>query len=87
MLEGEHVFQVGDDEFDAGPGGVVFGPRGILYAHRRVVARTGRFLTMVSPAGFEGFFRELAEAERAGSAMSSAYLAISEKYGIAWLNG
>jgi len=66
VLEGEHVFQVGDDEFDAGPGGVVFGPRGILYAHRRVVARTGRFLTMVSPAGFEGFFRELAEAERAG---------------------
>jgi len=87
VLEGEHVFQVGDDEFDAGPGGVVFGPRGIPHAHRRVVPRTGRFLTMVSPAGFEGFFRELAEAERAGSAMSSAYLAISEKYGIAWLNG
>jgi mannose-6-phosphate isomerase-like protein (cupin superfamily) len=86
VLEGEHVFQCGEDEFHVGPGGIVFAPRGVPHAHRRVVPRTGRFLTLVSPAGFEGFFRELAEAERAGSPMESAYARVSEKYAVTWLN-
>jgi mannose-6-phosphate isomerase-like protein (cupin superfamily) len=86
VLEGEHVFQCGEDEFHVGPGGIVFAPRGVPHAHRRVVPRTGRFLTLVSPAGFEGFFRELAEAERAGSPMESAYAMVSEKYAVTWLN-
>ena len=65
VIAGDHVFQVGDDEFPAGPGAVVFAPRRVPHAHRRVVPRTGRFLTMVSPPGLEGFFRELSEAESA----------------------
>ncbi len=86
VLEGEHVIQIGDDEFHAGFGDTVFGPRGVPHAQRRVVPRTGRFLEFFSPAGFEGFFRELAEAESAGSSMSGAYARISEKYGITWLD-
>ena len=84
VLEGEHVFQVGDEEFQVGPGGVVFAPRRVPHAHRRVIPRTGRMLTLTSPAGFEGFFRELAEAERAGS-IESAYASVSQKYGVTWL--
>ena len=64
VLEGEHVFVVGDEEFAAGPGAVVFAPRGVPHSHRRVIPRTGRFLTLTSPAGFESFFRELAGAEQ-----------------------
>ena len=67
VLEGEHVFEIGDEEFGIGPGGMAFGPRGVPHAQRRVVPRTGRTLTMCSPAGFEGFFRELAQAESSGS--------------------
>ena len=85
VLEGEHVIQVGDDEFHVGPGETVFGPRGVPHAQRRVVPRTGRFLEFFSPAGFEGFFRELAEAERTSSSMPEAYVRVSEKYGITWL--
>jgi mannose-6-phosphate isomerase-like protein (cupin superfamily) len=85
VLEGEHVVQVGDEEFHVGPGEMVFGPRGVPHAQRRVVPRTGRFLEFFSPAGFEGFFRELAEAERTGSSMPDAYARVSEKYGITWL--
>ena len=44
VLEGEHVFQVGDEEFRVGPGGLVFAPRGVPHAQRRVVPRTGRVL-------------------------------------------
>jgi mannose-6-phosphate isomerase-like protein (cupin superfamily) len=86
VVEGEHVFRVGDREFHAGPGGVVFAPRGVPHAHRRAVPRTGRILTMTSPAGFEGFFRELAEAARAGSAGPEDYARVSEKYGVTWLD-
>jgi mannose-6-phosphate isomerase-like protein (cupin superfamily) len=86
VLEGEHVIRIGDDELHVGPGDMVFGPRGLPHAQRRVVPRTGRFLEFFYPAGFEGFFRELAEAERTASSMPEAYVRVSEKYGITWLD-
>ena len=85
VLEGHHQFTVGESVFDVGPGAVVFAPRGIPHSHRRVVPRTGRFLTFLSPAGFEGFFRELSEAERKGAIGPGAYDRASARYGITWL--
>jgi len=84
-LEGEHIIRVGDEEFQIGPGEFAFGPRGVPHSQRRVVPRTGRFLVLFSPAGFERFFRELAEAESAGASMPEVYVRVSEKYGITWL--
>ena len=86
VLEGEHVFQVGEEEFQLGPGGLVFAPRGIPHAQRRVVPRTGRVLVMTVPGGLEGFFRELADAGRAGELGPEAYASASERYGISWLD-
>jgi mannose-6-phosphate isomerase-like protein (cupin superfamily) len=85
VLEGEHVFQVGDQEFRTGPGGVVFAPRGVPHSQRRVVPRKGRVLVLTSPAGFEGFFRELAEADRAGRLGPEAYASASHHYGVSWI--
>jgi mannose-6-phosphate isomerase-like protein (cupin superfamily) len=85
VLEGEHLFRVGDEEHRAGPGDVVFAPRGVPHAQRRVTPRSGRVLIMTSPAGFEGFFRMLAEADAAGTLGPEAYASASEKYGISWL--
>ena len=86
MLEGVHVFQVGEEEFQLGPGGLVLAPRGIPHAQRRVVPRTGRVLVMTVPGGLEGFFRELADAGRAGELGPGAYACASERYGISWLD-
>jgi mannose-6-phosphate isomerase-like protein (cupin superfamily) len=86
VLEGEHVFQVGEEEFRVGPGGLAFAPRGVPHAQRRVVPRTGRVLVLTSPAGFEGFFRELAAADRAGQLGPDAYASASERYGVTWLS-
>ena len=85
VLEGEHVFDVGTETFAVGPGATVFAPRRIPHAHRRVIPRTGRFLTMTSPAGFEGFFRELSDADAAGTIGPEAYARASERFGITWI--
>jgi len=84
-LEGEHTVEVGDEELRIGPGGVVFAPRGVPHSQRRVVPGEGRLLIMTSPAGFEGFFRELAAAEAAGTLGPDAYAGASERFGITWL--
>ena len=85
MLEGQHVYRVGDEEHAVGPGGLVFAPRGIPHAQRRVVPGEGRQLVLTSPGGFEGFFRELAAAEEAGTIGPAAYAAASERFAITWL--
>ena len=85
ILEGEHIIRCGDEEFHVGPGGMVFAPRGLPHSQRRVVPGVGRHIVLMSPAGFEGFFRDLAAAESAGELGPDAYAAASEKYGITWL--
>jgi mannose-6-phosphate isomerase-like protein (cupin superfamily) len=42
VIEGDHIFQVGDETYEVGPGAFVFGPRGVPHAQRRAVPRTGR---------------------------------------------
>jgi mannose-6-phosphate isomerase-like protein (cupin superfamily) len=85
VVEGEHVFVCGDREFTVGPGGTLFLPHGVPHSHRRVVPRTGRLLCMTSPAGFEGFFRVLAEASRTGASFDDAYERASREHDVTWL--
>jgi mannose-6-phosphate isomerase-like protein (cupin superfamily) len=85
VLEGEHVFQVGEEEFRAGPGGLVLAPRGLPHAQRRVVAGEGRLLVLTTPGGLDGFFRELATAHAQETLGPEAYAGASQKYGITWL--
>jgi quercetin dioxygenase-like cupin family protein len=85
VLEGEHVITVGGRDFELGPGGMVFAPRGIPHAQRRVVPGVGRLLVQTTPAGLDGFFRELAAADAAGTLGPDAYAAASERFGITWL--
>ena len=85
VLEGEHRIQVGDEEFRVGPGDMVFAPRGVPHSQRRVIPRAGKLLVLTSPAGFEGFFRELAAAESAGALGPEAYESASRNYGVTWL--
>ena len=85
VLEGKHVFRVGDEEYAVGPGGLVFAPRGVPHSQRRVVPNAGRQLVLTTPGGFEGFFRELAASEAAGVLGPDAYATASERFGITWL--
>ena len=85
VLKGEHVFQVGEEEFRAGPGGLVLAPRGLPHAQRRVVAGEGRLLVLTTPGGLDGFFRESATAHAQETLGPEAYADASQKYGITWL--
>jgi mannose-6-phosphate isomerase-like protein (cupin superfamily) len=89
VLEGEHIFEVGDEQLEVGPGGLAFGPRGIPHSQRRVVPRRGRTLTMVSPAGFgrllpralegRGRWHDRARRLRAGFVEIRHHLALSAR--------
>jgi mannose-6-phosphate isomerase-like protein (cupin superfamily) len=85
IIDGEHEFRCGDDEFRVGPGAFIYLPRGLPHAHRRIVTGSGRFLVITTPGGFEGFFRILADADRAGELGPDAYARASARYGITWL--
>jgi quercetin dioxygenase-like cupin family protein len=85
IVEGEHIVTLGDEEHLLRPGDALFAPRGIPHAQRRVEPGVGRELIVLTPGGFEQFFRDLAQAERDGTLGPDAYAAASERAGITWL--
>ena len=85
IVEGEHIITLGQQEHRLGPGEAIFAPRGIPHAQRRVEPGVGHELVVLTPGGFEQFFRDLAEAERNGTLGPDAYAEASERAGITWL--
>jgi mannose-6-phosphate isomerase-like protein (cupin superfamily) len=85
IIDGEHEFRCGEQRFSVGPGAFVYLPRAVPHAHRRIVPGSGRFLVITTPGGFEGFFRILAEADKAGDLGPAAYAKASAQFGITWL--
>ena len=59
--EGEFTFEVGGQTFRAGPGDYVFGPRNVPHSYANGTEAVARALIMVTPAGFEEFWRESAD--------------------------
>jgi quercetin dioxygenase-like cupin family protein len=60
VLEGRVGVQLGDHIIEAGPGKLVFKPRGVAHAFWNASDEPARLLEIISPAGFENYFRELA---------------------------
>lgn len=60
VLEGRVGVQLGDEVLEAGPGELVFKPRGVAHAFWNAGDEPARLLELISPAGFENYFRELA---------------------------
>jgi mannose-6-phosphate isomerase-like protein (cupin superfamily) len=62
VLEGEFVFQVGEEKFRANAGTSVFGPRGIPHSFLSVGAIPGKMIITFQPAGrMEAFFEDFAK--------------------------
>ena len=78
VLEGEYTFEVGDQTFRAGPGDYVFGPRNVPHSYANRTDAVARALIMVTPAGFEGFWRESVKLGED----AAVHRALGEKYGV-----
>jgi quercetin dioxygenase-like cupin family protein len=60
VLEGRFGIQLGHDLLEAGPGDLVVKPRGVAHTFWNAGDQPARLLELISPAGFENYFRELA---------------------------
>jgi mannose-6-phosphate isomerase-like protein (cupin superfamily) len=60
VLSGRVGVQIGDEVGEAGPGELVAKPRGIPHAFWNAHDEPARLLELISPAGFERYFEELA---------------------------
>lgn len=60
VIEGEIGLLIGDEELRAGAGSYVLKPRGVPHAFWNPGPGRARILEIISPAGFERYFAELA---------------------------
>lgn len=65
VVDGQFAFELDGEEILAGPGDVVHIPRGVPHGGRTLGEEAGKRLVVFSPAGIEGFFREVGHAEPA----------------------
>ena len=92
VTEGEIGFRSGDREVVLGAGGYITKPRGELHAMWNAGGTPARMIEVISPAGFEHFFRELAGIMAAGPPQPQDVTALADKYGLRfgqpdWLPG
>lgn len=84
VIEGRVGARVGDDIIDAGPGDYVLQPRGIPHAIWNATTEPARILQIITPAGFERYFAELAElVERQVGPFDPRREELRARYGIA----
>jgi quercetin dioxygenase-like cupin family protein len=67
VLEGEIMAQIGAEVVTAPAGTLVLKPRGVPHTVWNATTQPARFLELISPAGFESYFVELAEILAQGS--------------------
>ena len=85
VLEGEIGVQIGEEVLVAQPGDLVFKPRGVPHAFWNAADEPARALEIISPAGFERYFAELAPLfppANQGPLDVEAVGAVREKYGL-----
>jgi len=60
VIEGEVGVMIGEEEFTVGSGAYVIKPRGLPHTFWNSGTERARILEIISPAGFEAYFEELA---------------------------
>jgi quercetin dioxygenase-like cupin family protein len=83
VLEGEVGVQVGEDVVVGKPGDLILKPRGIWHAFWNAGDSPARVLEIISPAGFERYFVELAPLfETEGGPDFEAIARLQARYGL-----
>jgi mannose-6-phosphate isomerase-like protein (cupin superfamily) len=82
VLQGRMGALLGDDVVEAGPGDLVFKPRNQWHTFWNAGDEPCRILEIISPAGFEDFFRELDALGGALQAAPDELAALNARYGL-----
>ena len=82
VTEGEIGFRSGDREVVLGPGGYITKPRGELHSMWNAGDVPARMIEVISPGGFEHFFREMTELVAAGPPLFADVVELGAKYGL-----
>jgi mannose-6-phosphate isomerase-like protein (cupin superfamily) len=82
VLEGRMGALLRDDVVEAGPGDLVFKPRNQWHTFWNAGDEPCRILEIISPAGFEHFFRELSDMGGALRANPEELAALNSRYGL-----
>ena len=82
VMEGEIGFRSGDREVVLGAGGYITKPRNELHTMWNAGKTPARMIEIISPAGFEHFFKELAELMLTPPPDPTAIGALAERYGL-----
>jgi quercetin dioxygenase-like cupin family protein len=60
VTDGELTFQLGEEVFTRGPGGLAFAPRNVAHTYANHSDAPARALLVCTPAGFERYFARMA---------------------------
>jgi len=82
VTEGLIGFRSGDREAVLGPGGYITKPRGELHTMWNAGTSPARMIEVISPAGFEHFFRELADMSAADPPQPPDVMDLADRYGL-----
>lgn len=82
VTEGEIGFRSGSREVVLGAGGYITKPRGEAHAMWNAGPTPARMIEIISPAGFEDFFREVSHLMARGSATADDAAELTERYGL-----
>jgi len=83
VLQGHVGAQVGDEVIVAGPGELIRKPRGVPHAFWNAGDQEARLIELISPAGFEAYFAEMAPILNAdGPPDVAALAAVQARYGL-----
>lgn len=82
VTEGEIGFRSGDREAVLGAGGYITKPRNELHTMWNAGKVPARMIEVIQPAGFEGFFWEMAEHLSTGAPDPDVVARMAEKYGL-----
>lgn len=74
ILDGEVTFDLGDESVAVGAGGTVSVPRGVAHGFRNASDSWASCLFILTPAGYENYFRDIHRALEEGQMLTPDYL-------------
>ena len=80
VLEGTLTLRLGDETIEAAAGSFVCVPPGVIHTFRNASERPVRLLNFNTPAGWENYMRNVAQAARSGPLTPEAIGRVASRY-------